>query len=97
VPIGTPAAAGAETAPGTPTAPAAVSPTLAAELHGSYVALGDSYTAGPDIPYPTGPTGGCGQSNSSYPYLVARSLGLQLTDMSCSSACPASRTSSGGA
>jgi lysophospholipase L1-like esterase len=58
----------------------------AASLHGSYVALGDSYTAGPDIPYPTGPTGGCGQSNSSYPYIVARSLGLQLTDMSCSSA-----------
>ena len=57
-----------------------------AEPHGSYVALGDSYTAGPDIPYPTGPTAGCGQSSSSYPYLVARSLGLQLTDMSCSSA-----------
>ena len=84
VPIETPAAAGAETAPGTPTAP--LTPMAAAELHGSYVALGDSYTAGPDIPYPTGPTGGCGQSSSSYPYLVARSLGLQLTDMSCSSA-----------
>src|SRR5580698_2868902 len=68
-PIGTPAAAGAETTPGTPTA----SPTpMAAQLHGSYVALGDSYSAGPDIPYPTGPTGGCGQSNGSYPYLVAR-------------------------
>ena len=84
VPIGTPPAAGAETAPGTPTAP--VTPMAAASVHGSYVALGDSYTAGPDIPYPTGPTGGCGQSNSSYPYIVARSLGLQLTDMSCSSA-----------
>jgi lysophospholipase L1-like esterase len=83
VPIGTPAA-GAGTAPGTPTAP--VTPMAAAELHGSYVALGDSYTAGPNIAYPTGPTGGCGQSNSSYPYLVAHSLGLQLTDMSCSSA-----------
>ena len=77
-PIGTPAAAGTQTAP--VTAPAA------GELQGSYVALGDSYTAGPDIPYPTGPTGGCGQSSSSYPNLVARSLGLQLTDMSCSSA-----------
>ena len=84
IPIGTPAAAGAKTAPGTPTA--VVSPMAAAELHRSYVALGDSYTAGPDIPYPTGPTGGCGQSSSSYPYLVAHSLGLQLTDMSCSSA-----------
>ena len=77
------------TAPGTP---AAVTPTAAAELHGSYVALGDSYTAGPDIPYPTGPTAGCGQSSSSYPYLVARSLGLQLTDMSCGSATIASLT-----
>jgi lysophospholipase L1-like esterase len=82
-PIGTPAAAGAETTPGTPTA----TPTpTAAQLHGPYVALGDSYTAGPDIPYPAGPTSGCGQSNSSYPYLVARTLGLQLTDMSCGSA-----------
>src|SRR5450756_2203504 len=44
---------------------------------GSYVALGDSYTAGPDIPDQTG---------SSYPYLVARSLRLNLTDMSCSGA-----------
>jgi lysophospholipase L1-like esterase len=88
-PIGTPAAAGAETTPGTPTA----SPTpMAAQLHGSYVALGDSFTAGPDIPYPTGPTGGCGQSNGSYPYLVARRLGLQLTDMSCSSATTTSLT-----
>ena len=66
VPIGTLPAAGAETAPGTPTAP--VTPMAAASVHGSYVALGDSYAAGPDIPYPTGPTGGCGQSNSSYPY-----------------------------
>src|SRR3984957_383706 len=57
-----------------------------AEPHGSYVAVGGAYTAVPAIPYPTGPTGGCGQSNSSYPYLVARTLGLQLTDMSCSSA-----------
>jgi lysophospholipase L1-like esterase len=59
-------------------------------LHGSYVALGDSYTAGPDIPDQTGATTGCEQSTSSYPYLVARNLGLELTDMSCSSATIAS-------
>ncbi len=59
-------------------------------LHGSYVALGDSYTAGPDIPDQTGATAGCDQSSSSYPYLVARSLRLELTDMSCSSATIAS-------
>jgi lysophospholipase L1-like esterase len=78
---------------GTPTAgthkaaadPAAT-PTAAHVLRGSYVALGDSYTAGLGIPEQTGATAGCGQSTSSYPYLVARSLRLRLTDMSCSSA-----------
>jgi lysophospholipase L1-like esterase len=54
------------------------------------VALGDSYTAGPDIPDQTGVTAGCEQSSSSYPYLVAQRLRLHLTDMSCSSATVAS-------
>jgi lysophospholipase L1-like esterase len=66
--------------------PAAATPAAASALHGSYVALGDSYTAGLGIPAQTGSTAGCGQSTSSYPYLVARSLRLDLTDMSCSSA-----------
>jgi len=78
---------------GTPTAgthkaaadPAAT-PRAAHVLRGSYVALGDSYTAGLGIPEQTGATAGCGQSTSSYPYLVARRLRLPLTDMSCSSA-----------
>jgi lysophospholipase L1-like esterase len=61
-------------------------------LRGSYVALGDSYTAGLGIPEQTGATAGCGQSTSSYPYLVARSLRLDLTDMSCSSATIADMT-----
>jgi lysophospholipase L1-like esterase len=56
------------------------------------VALGDSYVAGLDIPDQTGATAGCGQSTSSYPFLVARSLRLKLTDMSCSSATIASLT-----
>jgi lysophospholipase L1-like esterase len=68
---------------GTPSAAAAVP-------QGSYVALGDSYTAGPDIPDQTGVTAGCEQSSSSYPYLVAQRLRLHLTDMSCSSATVAS-------
>ena len=55
-------------------------------LHGSYVALGDSYTAGPGIPDQTGAVAGCEQSSSSYPFLVAQRLRLELTDMSCSSA-----------
>ena len=50
------------------------------------MALGDSYTSGPDIPSQAGATAGCDQSSSSYPYLVARSLRLKLTDVSCSSA-----------
>jgi lysophospholipase L1-like esterase len=78
---GTPAAG---TRPAT-AAPAAT-PAAASGLRGSYVALGDSYTAGLGIPEQTGATAGCGQSTSSYPYLVARSLRLKLTDMSCSSA-----------
>jgi lysophospholipase L1-like esterase len=61
-------------------------------LRGSYVALGDSYTAGLGIPEQAGATAGCGQSTSSYPYLVARSLRLDLTDMSCSSATIADMT-----
>jgi lysophospholipase L1-like esterase len=67
----------------TPTAAAAKSPNV---LRGSYVALGDSYTAGLGVPEQTGATAGCGQSTGSYPYLVARTLRLGLTDMSCSSA-----------
>jgi len=54
------------------------------------VALGDSYTAGLDIPDQTGATAGCGQSSSSYPFLVAQRLRLELTDLSCSSATIAS-------
>jgi lysophospholipase L1-like esterase len=54
------------------------------------VALGDSYAAGLDIPDQAGATAGCGQSSKSYPYLVARSLKMDLTDMTCSSATIAS-------
>jgi len=72
--------------PGARTSPGAAGPMAADVLHGSYVALGDSYTAGPGIPDQTGAVAGCEQSSSSYPFLVARSLRLELTDMSCSSA-----------
>ena len=81
------------TGAGTPTAAThkaaadpAVTPKAANVLRGPYVALGDSYTAGLGIPEQTGATAGCGQSTSSYPFLVAHSLRLDLTDMSCSSA-----------
>ena len=80
------------TGAGTPTAAThkaaadpAVTPKAANVLRGPYVALGDSYTAGLGIPEQTGATAGCGQSTSSYPFLVAHSLRLDLTDMSWSS------------
>ena len=57
---------------------------------GPYVALGDSYTTGPDIPNPVGATAGCDQSSRSYPYLIAHRLQLRLTDISCGSATIAS-------
>jgi lysophospholipase L1-like esterase len=74
--------------------PAAPPPTVSAAgvLHGSYVALGDSYTAGLGVAKRTGAIAGCGQSTGSYPYLVARRLRLDLTDLSCSSATIADMT-----
>jgi hypothetical protein len=50
----------------------------------SYVALGDSYAAGPFIPTPVLPLG-CLKSNHNYPHLAAPSIG-PLRDASCSGA-----------
>jgi lysophospholipase L1-like esterase len=50
-----------------------------------YTSLGDSYTAGPLIPNPLSPLG-CLKSSNNYPHLVARNLGLALSDASCSGA-----------
>jgi len=53
----------------------------------SYVALGDSYTAGPFIPRRTGNPPGCLRSNRNYPSLVAQTLGVpDFRDVSCSAA-----------
>jgi hypothetical protein len=53
----------------------------------SYVAMGDSYTAGPGIlPYSTTAPPGCGQSQANYPHLDALVLDLSLTDVSCGGA-----------
>ncbi|WP_328767183.1 SGNH/GDSL hydrolase family protein [Streptomyces sp. NBC_00286] len=57
--------------------------------NGPYVALGDSYTAGPKIPGQTGEPAGCGRSDRNYPALVADGLGLEadeFRDVSCSGA-----------
>jgi hypothetical protein len=50
-----------------------------------YVALGDSYAAGPLIPVQV-PLFGCLKSNNNYANLSARDLGLTLKDASCSGA-----------
>ena len=56
---------------------------------GPYVALGDSYTAGPDLPDRTGRPAGCDRSGRNYPALVAAELKLAASDfrdVSCSGA-----------
>jgi lysophospholipase L1-like esterase len=60
----------------------------------SYVALGDSYTAGPGIPQLVGDPPGCVRSDHNYPHLVAPSLKLpEFRDASCSGASTADMTS----
>ncbi len=51
----------------------------------NYVALGDSYAAGPLIPNPVLPLG-CLKSDRNYPHVAAPSIGLTVRDASCSGA-----------
>jgi lysophospholipase L1-like esterase len=52
-----------------------------------YVALGDSYAAGPLVPIPTGEPAGCLRSDHNYPSVVAQELGIaDFHDVSCSGA-----------
>ena len=60
----------------------------------SYVALGDSYTAGPGILPQDTNFPGCLRSLKNYPHLVAADRNLQLTDVSCSGAKTDDMTSS---
>lgn len=62
-------------------------PSVANATGLSYVAMGDSYTAGPGIA-PVSPTAPaqCGQSAANYPHLIASVLHLSLTDVSCGGA-----------
>jgi len=48
-----------------------------------YVALGSSFAAGPGVP---APLGSCGRSDHNYANLIATSLDLRLTDVSCNGA-----------
>ncbi|MFE2068620.1 SGNH/GDSL hydrolase family protein [Streptomyces sp. NPDC059467] len=62
---------------------------------GPYVALGDSYTAGPNIPGRHGTPAGCARSDHNYPSLVAGRLGIKagdFSDMSCAGATVADLT-----
>ena len=53
----------------------------------AYVALGDSYTAGPGIPFQIPEAAACRRSNHNYPHLVADVLEVsEFTDVSCSGA-----------
>jgi hypothetical protein len=59
----------------------------------SYVALGDSYTAGPVIPAQQNDPAGCLRSDHNYPHLAAPSLNLSaFRDVSCSGATTANMT-----
>ena len=62
---------------------------------GPYVALGDSYTAAPLVPNPTGSPLLCGRSTHNYPQDVRHAIGpSSFTDASCSSATTADMTQS---
>ncbi|HET9444101.1 MAG TPA: SGNH/GDSL hydrolase family protein [Acidimicrobiales bacterium] len=65
---------------------ALVPPAATALPPPSYVALGDSYTAGPLIPNQEGPPG-CFRSSTNYPHYLAGAFGLPaFRDVSCSGA-----------
>jgi hypothetical protein len=57
----------------------------ASSARGNYVALGDSYAAGPLIPDPVLPIG-CIKSSNNYARLAAPSIGQPLRDATCSGA-----------
>jgi lysophospholipase L1-like esterase len=62
-------------------------PAVAQADPGPYVALGDSYTAGPLVPDLVGQPIGCARSDHNYPSLVAAATGVtQFRDESCSGA-----------
>ena len=66
---------------------AAFIPSSVSASTGRYVALGDSYTAGPLIPNHVGSPVGCLRSNHNYPSLVAAAIGSSsFRDISCQGA-----------
>jgi len=67
-------------------APSRSAPATTGAASSSYVALGDSFTAGPGIDPQQAGAGYCQRSEQDWPTLAASSLGLDLTDVSCSGA-----------
>jgi lysophospholipase L1-like esterase len=68
-------------------APAGAAPAEDESVFTSYVALGDSYAAGPLIPIQYGQPAGCLRSTRNYPAIVAERGGVSdFTDVSCSGA-----------
>ncbi|MGW3650539.1 SGNH/GDSL hydrolase family protein [Streptomyces sp. NPDC000878] len=66
---------------------AASGPAAATPAVGDYVALGDSYVAGPGIPEAVSDSGVCARSDHNYPSLVAQEAApAAFTDVSCSGA-----------
>lgn len=66
---------------------AAAAAVPSASTAGPVVALGDSYTAGAQLPLdPHAQPLGCLRSTRAYPVLVAAALGAQLTDVACANA-----------
>lgn len=56
------------------------------QLTGRYVAIGDSFSAGPGISPVDQDSGFCLRSNANFPSLVAEQLSAQLVDVTCSGA-----------
>jgi hypothetical protein len=74
---------------------AALGAAAAQAAIGPYVSLGDSYTAAPLVPNPTGSPILCGRSTNNYPSDVSRALApTSFTDASCSSATTVDMTQS---
>ncbi|MFF4190485.1 SGNH/GDSL hydrolase family protein [Nonomuraea sp. NPDC001831] len=79
-----------------PAAHGSTSDTVSDTAVGHYVALGDSYTAGPGIPTQT--DADCGRSDRNYPTLTAAARAVAIfTDVSCAGATTENMTGAQGA
>lgn len=82
------ASSGASAEPLRPVRPITVKPIMETpQIYRKYVALGDSYSAGPGIPWLRLSGIGCVRSTNNYPAWLADNLGIgDYTDVTCSAA-----------